>query len=43
MAILIPKKTKYRFPHKTSYEGKAKGNKFLSREGEYGLQIQKGA
>ena len=42
MSILIPKKTKYRFPHKTSYEGKAKGNKALNW-GEYGLQIQAGA
>ena len=42
MSILIPRKTKYSFSHKTSYEGKAKGNKVLSW-GEYGLQIQVGA
>lgn len=41
MSILIPKKTKYRFPHRTSYEGKAKGNKNLTWD--YGLQIQVGA
>ena len=40
--MLIPKKTKYRFPHKISYEGKAKGHKELTW-GEYGLQIQVGA
>ncbi|RHZ35964.1 50S ribosomal protein L16 [endosymbiont GvMRE of Glomus versiforme] len=40
--MLIPKKTKYRFPHKISYEGKVKGNKELTW-GEYGLQIQVGA
>lgn len=40
--MLIPKKTKYRFPHRTSYEGKAKGNKELTW-GEYGLQIEVGA
>jgi len=40
--MLIPKKTKYRFPHRTSYEGKAKGNKELIW-GEYGLQAQEGA
>jgi large subunit ribosomal protein L16 len=42
MPILIPKKTKYRFPHRIFYEGKAKGNKELTW-GEYGLQIQVGA
>jgi large subunit ribosomal protein L16 len=42
MSILIPKKTKYRFPHKISYEGKAKGHKNLTW-GEYGLQAQEGA
>jgi len=42
MSILIPKKTKYRFPHRTSYEGKAKGNKKLVW-GQYGLQAQEGA
>jgi len=42
MSILIPKKTKYRFPHRTSYEGKAKGNKKLVW-GKYGLKAQEGA
>jgi large subunit ribosomal protein L16 len=42
MSILIPKKTKYRFPHRTPYEGKAKGNKKLTW-GEYGLQACQGA
>lgn len=30
MPTLIPKKTKYRFPHRTSYEGKAKGYRELT-------------
>lgn len=40
--MLIPKKTKYRFSHRTSHQGKAKGNKKLVW-GEYGLQAQQGA
>ena len=34
--MLIPKRTKYRKPHRVSYEGKAKGNTVLT-QGEYGL------
>ena len=40
--MLMPKRTKYRRPHRVSYEGKAKGGKFLNF-GEYGLQAQTGA
>ena len=39
--MLIPKRTKYRKPHRISYEGKAKGNTVLTK-GEYGL-MAKGA
>ena len=40
--MLIPKKTKYRRPHRVSYEGKAKG--FVKVNfGEYGLQALEGA
>ena len=42
MPNLIPKKTKYRFPHSTSWEGKAKGHKSLN-QGEHGLQACQGA
>ena len=41
MAV-IPKRTKYRCPHRLSYEGKARGNKTLSF-GEYGLVACEGA
>ena len=40
--MLIPKRTKYRKPHRVSYEGKSKGNLELSF-GEYGLQAKEGA
>ena len=41
MAV-IPKRTKYRCPHRLSYEGKARGNTKLSF-GEYGLVACEGA
>ena len=41
MAV-IPKKTKYRRPHRLRYEGKAKGNTEV-HFGEYGLKAQEGA
>ena len=34
--MLMPKRTKYRKPHRVSYEGKTKGHKEISF-GEYGL------
>ncbi len=40
--MLMPKKTKYRKPHRISYEGHAKGNTKLSF-GEYGLMAKEGA
>lgn len=40
--MLIPKRTKYRKPHRVSYEGKAKGNIEL-HFGEYGLMAKEGA
>ena len=40
--MLLPKRVKYRRPHKVSYEGKAKGNTELSF-GEFGLQAVEGA
>lgn len=40
--MLLPKRVKYRRPHKISYEGKAKGNTELSY-GQYGLQAVEGA
>ena len=40
--MLMPKRTKYRRPHRLSYEGKTKGNKELSF-GEYGLMAKEGA
>ena len=40
--MLMPKRVKYRRPHKVSYEGKAKGNSELAF-GDYGLQAQEGA
>ena len=40
--MLMPKRVKYRRPHKVSYEGKAKGNTELSY-GQFGLQAIEGA
>ena len=39
---LIPKRTKYRRPHRLRYDGVAKGNKEL-HFGEYGLMANEGA
>ncbi len=39
--MLMPKKTKYRRPHRLSYEGKAKGLRQVTF-GEYGLQSLSG-
>ena len=38
---LMPKRTKYRKPHRLTYDGKAKGNITL-QFGEYGLQAKEG-
>jgi large subunit ribosomal protein L16 len=40
--MLTPKRTKYRRPHRVSYEGKAKGGTKVSF-GEFGLQSNAGA
>ena len=40
--MLIPKRTKYRRPHRVSYEGRAKGGTTVSF-GDYGLQSLEGA
>ena len=40
--MLMPKRTKYRRPHRLSYEGKAKGGTSIAY-GEYGLVAQSGA
>lgn len=40
--MLLPKRTKYRRPHRVKYEGKAKGGTKV-HFGEYGLQAQEGA
>lgn len=40
--MLMPKRTKYRRPHRIKYEGKAKGGTEVSF-GELGLQAQAGA
>ena len=40
--MLIPKKTKYRYPHIVKYEGHVKGNKEVNW-GSFGLQAQQGA
>ena len=40
--MLIPKRTKYRKPHRISYDGHARGNLEL-QFGEYGLQSKEGA
>ena len=39
--MLMPKRVKYRKPHRLSYEGKSKGNTEL-HFGEYGLQATEG-
>lgn len=39
---LVPKRTKYRRPHRLPYDGKSKGNTELSF-GEYGLMAMEGA
>ena len=39
--MLMPKRVKYRKPHRLSYEGKSKGNLTLSF-GEYGLAAKEG-
>ena len=39
--MLMPKRTKYRRPHRISYEGHAKGGTTVAF-GEYGLQAQTG-
>jgi len=39
--MLMPKKTKYRKPHRIRYEGKSKGNLEL-KFGQYGLQAKEG-
>lgn len=39
--MLMPKRTKFRKPHRVSYEGKAKGAKQIDF-GEFGLQAQEG-
>ena len=38
----MPKRTKYRRPHRVSYEGKTKGGAYIAF-GEYGLKAQEGA
>jgi len=40
--MLLPKRTKYRKPHRISYEGKSKGKNKLSF-GSYGLVAKEGA
>ena len=40
--MLMPKRTKFRRPHRVSYEGKAKGAKKVDF-GEYGLQALEGS
>ncbi len=40
--MLLPKRTKYRRPHRVKYEGKAKGGTKVTF-GTYGLQAQSGA
>ena len=39
--MLMPKRTKYRRPHRVSYEGQAKSSDILN--GDYGLVAQEGA
>ena len=40
--MLMPKRTKYRKPHRIYYEGKSKGNTKVTF-GEYGLMAKEGA
>ena len=40
--MMQPKRLKYRKPHRTRYDGKAKGNKYVAF-GEYGLMAREGA
>ncbi len=40
--MLVPKRTKYRRPHRISFEGKAKGGTKVNF-GEYGIQALEGA
>ena len=40
--MLMPKKTKYKKPHRLTYEGKSRGNLEL-HFGDYGLQAKEGA
>ena len=40
--MLMPKRTKYRKPHRVSYDGHARGNTELNL-GDYGLQAKTGA
>ncbi len=40
--MLMPKRTKYRRPHRVSYEGKTKAGRYICN-GEYGLVAEKGA
>ena len=40
--MLMPKRTKYRKPHRVTYDGNARGNTELHL-GEYGLQAKTGA
>jgi len=40
--MLTPKRTKYRRPHRVSYEGKAKGGSTIAF-GDYGLQSLEGS
>ena len=40
--MLMPKRTKYRKPHRLSYEGKAKGN-IECTFGDYGLMAKEGS
>ena len=40
--MLMPKRTKYRKPHRIYYEGKARGNTTL-QFGDYGLMAKEGA
>ena len=39
--MMQPKRVKYRKPHRTKYDGKAKGNKYVAF-GEYGLMATEG-
>lgn len=40
--MLLPKRTKYRKPHRVSYRGNAKGNKYIAF-GRFGLEAKEGA